>query len=141
MKKFISRNERETIDFAKNFAQNLKGGEVIALSGDLGAGKTAFTKGLAEYFQIKQKITSPTFVFMKVYDTKKLKDIKKLVHVDAYRLDDKQDFSPIGIQEYLGDKNVVSVIEWPERLKKIIPKNSLKIQLKYLDENSREISY
>jgi len=141
MKKFISRNERETIDFAKSFAKNLKGREVIALSGDLGAGKTAFTKGLAEYFQIKQKITSPTFVFMKVYDTKVSKEIRKLVHIDAYRLDDNQDFGSIGIQEYLGDQNVISVIEWPERLEKIIPKNCLKIKLKYLDENSREISY
>ena len=118
-----------------------KGGELIALSGDLGAGKTAFTKGIAHYFKIKQRICSPTFVFMKVYDIPGNKLIKKLVHVDAYRIENSQNILSVGLQEYIGDKNVVTIIEWPENIEKFLPKNSVKINIEHRDENLRQIEY
>lgn len=141
MKKFLSHSEQETINFAKEYAKSLKGGELIALSGDLGAGKTAFTKGIAHYFKIKQRICSPTFVFMKVYDIPGNKLIKKLVHVDAYRIENSQNILSVGLQEYIGDKNVVTIIEWPENIEKFLPKNYVKINIEHRDENLRQIEY
>lgn len=123
MKTIITNSEKETIEFAKNFTKSLKGSEIIGLSGDLGAGKTIFTKGLAKGLGVKQTITSPTFVLMKVYPiTKRGSKIKQLVHIDAYRLEPNTDISEIGIEEYLGQKDVVVVIEWPEKI--IIKKNN-----------------
>jgi len=84
----ITLSEKQTLDLGKKIAKELKGGETIALIGELGAGKTIFTKGIADGLRIKKYITSPTFVLMKVYpiDLKKNNKIKTLCHIDAYRL-------------------------------------------------------
>ena len=108
MKKVL-KSEKETKSFAKNFAKKLKGSEVIALIGDLGAGKTVFTKGLAEGFGIKDIVSSPTFVLMKCYlalgnGVSKWKprfQVKKMCHIDAYRLDSAEELIDIGLLEYL----------------------------------------
>ena len=126
MEKFTSRSEQETYDFAKNYAKNLVGGEVLALEGDLGAGKTVFSKGLAEGLGIKRNVNSPTFVIMKVYsDFEPMKQfqksIKHFVHIDAYRLHTSEDLLAIGADEYFRRSDAVVVIEWPERIKKILP--------------------
>lgn len=122
MKK-ITNNEKETFNFANNYAKKLKGGEIIGLIGDLGAGKTVFTKGLAKGLEIKETITSPTFVIMKVYKVKSnLLKIKCLVHIDAYRLRSVRDLEAIGALEYFNKKDTITVIEWPENIKKILPK-------------------
>jgi tRNA threonylcarbamoyladenosine biosynthesis protein TsaE len=121
MKKTLTKSEKETINFASKFAQELKGGEIIGLRGDLGAGKTIFAKGLALGLNIKDNINSPTFVLMKVYDVPKNR-IKKLVHIDAYRIKNALDLEAIGALEYMERKDVVTVIEWIENVEKIIPK-------------------
>lgn len=110
----------------------------MALSGDLGSGKTTFTQGLAEGLGIRDNITSPTFVLMKSY---KLPAISyKLIHIDAYRMDSEQDALSIGITDYLREPNTICVIEWPEIIEKLLPKNTIWIQFKHMDENSREIT-
>lgn len=127
----ISCSEKETEKIAAKLAKKLKGGEVIALSGNLGAGKTVFVRGLAKAFNIKKPVTSPTFLLFKIY---KIKDsrfkIKELVHVDAYRLKNEQDLINIGINDWLGKKDSIILIEWAERVKKILPKTAIKIKIK-----------
>ena len=121
MKKIITKNEKEALNFAKNFAKTLKGGEIIGLSGNLGAGKTIFAKGIAQGLNIKNNINSPTFVLMKVYDAPG-KIIKKLVHIDAYRLKNPEDLKAIGALDYMQREDTLTLIEWIENIEKIIPK-------------------
>jgi len=144
--KFISKSEKETHSFAKKIAKELRGGEVLCLIGDLGAGKTAFVKGLAAGLGIKNIITSPTFVLMKVYESLKRKNIKtlkqnliRLAHIDAYRLDDGEQLLGIGVDDYFNDSNCIVVIEWADRVKDIWPKKAIKIEFKILKGDKREI--
>lgn len=130
-------SEKETYDFAKDFAAKLKGGEVLCLVGELGAGKTAFTKGLAAGLGVKGIVTSPTFVLMKIY--KANHKIKEMAHIDAYRLRDGQELVNIGAEEYFRDKECVTVIEWADRVKDIWPKKCIKVEFKIGKGDDREI--
>lgn len=130
MKKIITKNEKETFDFAEKFAKNLKGGELIGLEGNLGSGKTVFTKGIAFGLGIKENILSPTFVYMKIYEVSGHKIIKKLCHIDAYRLENEQILVNIGALEYFNSPEVVSIIEWADRVKNIFPVKYKKIVFK-----------
>ena len=132
--KIISKSEKDTFKIAKDLTSKLKGGEVLCLIGDLGSGKTAFTKGIAKALKIKNTITSPTFVLMKVY----LGD-KQLVHIDAYRLRSGNDLEAIGALDYFDDPDTITVIEWAEKVKDIWPKNRKVIEFKVKSENQREI--
>lgn len=134
----ITKSEKETYKFAKEFASKLKGGEVLCLIGDLGAGKTAFTKGLAQGLKVNNIITSPTFVLMKVYDAD-FKNIKKLAHIDAYRLNDAESLEQIGVADYFNDETCVTVVEWADRVKQIWPKDAIVIEFKILEGDSREL--
>jgi tRNA threonylcarbamoyladenosine biosynthesis protein TsaE len=126
MSNIITNSAKETFDFAKNFAKKLKGGEVIGLVGNLGAGKTVFVQGLANGLGVKQKVNSPTFVIMKIYEVKGQRSkVKKLVHIDAYRLKTEHDLEAIGALDYFGRPDTIVVIEWADRVKKLIPKNSI----------------
>lgn len=118
---YISKNEAETQKVAMNFAKQLRGGEVILMYGDLGAGKTVFVKGLAKALGVREVVKSPTFNLMKIYKTPtsyKLLATGYLCHIDAYRLKNFDDLIDIGADEYLGKENVVSVVEWAERVDK-----------------------
>lgn len=138
-KKIITHNESETMELAAEIAAGFSGGEVLLLYGDLGAGKTAFTRGLGQYLNAKQVVNSPTFVIMKVYDVEK-RGIKKLVHIDAYRLNGSEDLEALGVSEYFGHPECISVIEWPERLGENLPEGAMKIWFKSLgEEDAREI--
>lgn len=120
------------------FKSNKKeGAMVVALSGDLGAGKTAFTQSVGRILGIKEKIISPTFVIMKHYKTKN-SNFKKLVHIDAYRLENGKELEKLRFTELLGDPANLILIEWPEMVKEIMPKKHRKISIKHLDEDSRE---
>lgn len=136
-----TRSPSQTKNLAKKIAKSFKGGEVLGLVGNLGSGKTQFTKGLAEYFKIKQTITSPTFVLLKPYKTND-KKIKHLIHIDCYRLENPQELIDIGLQEYLNNPDCITVIEWAEKVKKILPKNTKWIYFKHgRQENERVIKY
>jgi len=135
--KIIAKNEKETFSLAKTFAQKLKGGEIIGLIGDLGAGKTVFTQGLAQALKIKQVIASPTFVIMKVYPVKH-KTIKQLVHIDAYRIKSAADIVAIGAIDYFNRADTVTVIEWADNIKNILPSKTKYITIK-IDGEKRQI--
>ncbi len=139
MKKIITTSEKETFDLAKKLAKDFKGGEIIGLTGNLGAGKTVFTKGIAKRLGINENINSPTFVIMKIYNTN-FKNIKLLIHIDAYRLKSSEELKAIGIDEYFNRSDVVMVIEWAEKIKKILPQNTKFINIK-IDNNKRIINY
>ena len=109
---------------------------VVALEGELGAGKTTFVQGLAKALRIKAKVKSPTFNLMKHY---KIKD-KTLYHLDCYRLRDHKDLSILGIKDILSDSKNFVLIEWSERVKKILPKNHIKIHIDHIDKNIRKIT-
>jgi len=103
---------------------------IIALEGDLGGGKTTFVQGFAKGLGIKQRITSPTFVIMKKYDF--------LYHIDCYRIEDKN-LLDLDFKEIIDNKHNFVVIEWAEKVKKILPKNTLWLKFEYLDKNKRRI--
>ncbi|MFA6537461.1 MAG: tRNA (adenosine(37)-N6)-threonylcarbamoyltransferase complex ATPase subunit type 1 TsaE [Patescibacteria group bacterium] len=150
----------ETQEFGKKFAENLKGGEVVLLIGDLGAGKTTFVQGVGKFFKIKRNITSPTFVLMKIYEVKGnyLKKIsplakklgrddnggiKKLIHVDTYRGLEINDLENIGALEFFGRDDCVCFVEWGAGLEKFLKSKKIKtiiLQIKNLSENEREIN-
>ncbi len=133
--RYFSKTENDTNQLAAKIAKKLKGGEIIALEGDLGAGKTTFVKGLARAFGIKQHVTSPTFVLMKVYAMgHKPSAISQLVHVDCYRLDEPQELFYLGLEEYLNKPDSLVVIEWADKIKDYLNKFKkiiwIKIQIK-----------
>lgn len=135
----ITKSDKETFEFAKDYASKLKGGEVIGLIGDLGAGKTVFSQGLAKGLGIKKPITSPTFVVMKVYPVKHT-TIKQFCHIDAYRLTSGADLEAIGALDYFNDPKCVSVVEWADRVEGVLPKSKKIFNLK-ISKNRRIISY
>lgn len=140
MKKIITQNENETKKLAKALAAKLSGGEVIGLIGDLGTGKTVFVKGLAQGLGIKRTINSPTFVLMKVYKIKKHQTLKNLVHIDAYRLKSAVSLEEIGINDYLYQDDSVVVIEWADKVRKLLGNIGLIINMESIDDKKRRIS-
>ena len=133
--KLIAKSAKETQDFAKKFAKNLKGSRVIALYGDLGAGKTTFVQALAKELGIKNKLISPTFVIMREYERQKF----KLFHIDLYRINSEDEIFDLGILELFSSPRNIIAIEWAEKIEKLLPKNTKRIYLKYLGENKRSI--
>lgn len=136
----ISKKILEMVMKSKN-----NGAKIVALSGDLGSGKTTMTQELARQLGIKENVVSPTFVIMKIYNINSNNiyylNFKKLIHIDAYRLDSYLELLKIGWQEIIEDKDNLIVIEWPEKIIEIIPKNSIKIILSHIDEEKRGIKF
>lgn len=126
---YISNNLEDTDRLAKRVALTLKGGEVILLNGELGAGKTAFTKCLAKHLGVEEIVTSPTFTFMKEYDSGRI----PLYHFDMYRASDEDELYELGLNDYLY-MNGVCVIEW-NKFEGI--KNPIVIDISSMGENSR----
>ncbi|MBU0731401.1 tRNA (adenosine(37)-N6)-threonylcarbamoyltransferase complex ATPase subunit type 1 TsaE [Patescibacteria group bacterium] len=133
MKKDIcqSKSAKETMACAAKLGEQLKGGELIALWGDLGSGKTTFIKGLAKSLGVKDAIRSPSFLLFKPY--------KNFVHADLYRLEKMINLDELGLGEYMEDKNTIVAIEWPEKIKKYLPRKRTDIYFKTIGENEREI--
>ena len=127
--KFISKDELDTIELAQNFESEKFPNMIICLNGELGSGKTMFTKGIANALGINEVITSPTFTIIKEYDGE-----LPLYHMDVYRLDGNVD--GIGLEEYYTKGGVV-VIEWADTIKDYLPKERLDIKFVVVDENKR----
>lgn len=139
MTTIISKTAKQTEALGKKLAGVLKGGEVIALQGNLGTGKTTFVKGLAHALKFKQTITSPTFVLFKVYNNNN-KKINQLVHVDCYRVGGLE-IKKAGLDDYLYDPHTVVIIEWSDKIK-LPQKNLINLKFKHLlQPNRREISW
>lgn len=137
---YKTKSQQETINLGKSIASKFKPGDIILLEGNLGAGKTTLTKGIAEYFGIKKNITSPTFSLMNVHEIQRFKDskIQRLVHVDTYRLEDEKDLIEIGIEDYLGNPDTICLIEWPEKISKLLSsKKVIRIKIEHLDKGRK----
>ncbi len=127
--KITSKSEMDTIEFAQNLESEKFPNMVICLNGELGSGKTVFTKGFANAMEIKESITSPTFTIIKEYEGE-----LPLYHMDVYRLDGNTD--GLGIDEYFTKGGIV-IIEWANTIKDVLPENRLDIKFKVAGENSR----
>ena len=127
----ISKTGQETIDLGEKLGRLLPVGSTVLLKGELACGKTTFTKGIGKALNIKQVINSPTFTILKIYEGD-----KTLYHIDAYRLENN-DYD-LGFNEY--DEGIM-VVEWPEYYQKYLPDEYLEVDFKYIDENSREITF
>jgi tRNA threonylcarbamoyladenosine biosynthesis protein TsaE len=128
----ITNSTQETEQFGQELSHKLASGDILLLSGNLGAGKTALVKGIALGFNIKNEITSPTFTLMNLYEIKNNdKKIKTLVHIDTYRLNHEKDLIEIGVEDYLGKPGIISVIEWPEKIEGLL-KNTDKTKTKII---------
>ncbi len=118
---------------------------VVGLSGGLGSGKTAFTKCIADVLGIKDVITSPTFVLEKIYIIPRGSimgdNFTKLIHIDAYRLDGEGDMVALDWEALTADKHNLILIEWPEQVEEVMPKDMIKISFEYVDEGVRRISF
>ena len=139
--KFVSNSPQETQKIASGLAQNIiktKNGAVIALEGELGAGKTTFIQGFARALGIKDKIKSPTFVLMKKYNLPSRK--LDLYHLDCYRVRDEKDLKIFELKEIFEKLHNIVLVEWAERIKKILPKKYIRIHIDHIDKNKRKIS-
>jgi tRNA threonylcarbamoyladenosine biosynthesis protein TsaE len=113
---------------------------VVALSGELGAGKTTFTQTIAAHLGIKETVTSPTFVIEKVYQ---IADgtFARLIHIDAYRLKESRELEVLGWRDLVRDPENLILIEWPERVLDLIPESAHRVTLTFIDEDTRTILY
>lgn len=126
-RELIIKNENETRDFALNLAEGLEAGNVLALIGDLGTGKTALTKYIAQGLGIRDSIVSPTFTIVREYTGGRL----PLYHFDVYRLADSEEMFNIGAEEYFYEKGGVCVIEWADIVEDILPADTKYIYIEY----------
>jgi len=142
MKAIITTSFEETQQLGLDFAKKLKGGEVLALYGDLGSGKTTFVQGLAKGLGVDRPIISPTFIIMRTYHNRlKSNDVrfKNFYHVDLYRIDNENDVQSLGLLELLGEKENIVAIEWPDKIENVLPEKRINIYFTYLGDDKREI--
>jgi tRNA threonylcarbamoyladenosine biosynthesis protein TsaE len=140
---FITNSFEETKNLGEKFAKDLKGGEIIALYGDLGGGKTTFVQGLALGLGIKRRIISPTFIIVRTYDLKLPQEEDKqktFYHIDLYRTGGPEDFNGLGLGDIIADPGNIVAVEWAEKMKDILPGKRTDIFFKYLGDNRREIT-
>ena len=126
----ISKSELETQEIAFEYAKTLSKGDVVLLNGDLGAGKTAFTKGVCRFFNI-DGVTSPTYAYLNVYN-----DL--IYHYDCYRLSCGEDALMLGLTDYFNGNNIC-IIEWSENISSVIPQNARVVEIKKIDNATRKI--
>jgi len=152
-KQIITKSAAETQKLGISFAlrlcsgqvknKNRKGALVIGLIGSLGSGKTTFLQGFAQGLCIKEKITSPTFVILKHFKIKKLRNQKPnftdFYHIDCYRIQNSKELLNLGFKEIISNSKNIVAVEWSERIKKTLPKNSIKLNFKFIDEKTRTI--
>ncbi len=140
---FVSHSPTETKDIAAKLAAKIalakpeEGAAVIALEGDLGAGKTTFVQGFTKALGIDEAVKSPTFLLMKRYD---IAHDRHLYHIDCYRLEDHKALLPLEIEEILQNTDNIILIEWAERILPILPPDRITIRLAHMDETTRSIT-
>ena len=150
--KIVSKNLGETNKIAEDFSNKIKNplgrpqGEeasatVVGLFGDLGSGKTTFTQALGKILGVKEVMTSPTFVIEKRYDLDGRFGFKRLVHIDAYRLEKGKELLSLNFIEDTTNSENLILIEWPERVGDVLPADLVPINFKFISEFDREIEY
>lgn len=148
-KEVIVNDVNELDVFAVSFlnellAVNITSSKVLGLSGDLGAGKTTFSKAVAKELGIQEVVTSPTFGIQKQYkitNPRFTEYFTEFVHIDAYRIEDIKETEPLRFVELFQKSNTLIFIEWPEKIAEILPKDTIVLSFESIDENTRKISY
>ena len=131
---YISNSDQDTVNLAKDLASGLKAGDIIALIGDIGTGKTTFVKAIAKALGISETVSSPTFTIVREYRSGKF----PLFHFDVYRLSNEDEFYDIGAEEYLyGDG--ITIIEWADIVEDALPLNTMIIEIKYGNNEGERI--
>ena len=130
MQKVVTLSENDTIKLGEKTAGLLKPGDIIALEGELGTGKTVFVKGVAKGLKIREHITSPTFNIVHSYESESV----TLHHFDVYRVNDEDELFETGFEEYLY-KGDICIIEWADLIKDMLPENTIWIKLERIDNN------
>ena len=130
----ITYSAEETMNLGQKFVALAKPGSTFCLTGDLGAGKTTLVRGIARALNIKSVVQSPTFNIMKVY----FDGDRPLIHIDAYRLADVN--TDIGLDEYIAYETGITVIEWPEFIKDLIPENAIEVNIRHAEGDKRNIT-
>lgn len=146
MKKIFIDNLLDLENFAKELLKYIgvektenNHATIIALSGNLGAGKTTFVQLLAKELGVSEKVTSPTFTIMKGYELAGRFNL--LVHMDAYRIEDLSELGPLRFSELLANKSNLLCIEWAEKIQSALPSEIIKINIEILPDGKREITY
>jgi tRNA threonylcarbamoyladenosine biosynthesis protein TsaE len=137
--KYITYSEEETIESGAKFAKKLHPGDIVAFYGDLGAGKTEFIKGICDFFDVQEIVTSPTFTIMNRYTGNYKNQDIPIYHIDLYRIKNDKELNEIGFQECIFSDNGIKLIEWAEKANGQIPKfgYSIKIEQKADNEDER----
>lgn len=135
----------EMRDFAEEVLKNLNT-NVLCLKGDLGAGKTTFTQQVASIFGVKDYVTSPTFILQKKYEVvanpfPNLKQISQIIHMDMYRIEDVKELELMGFKELIKNPKNLLIIEWPEKVESVIPKEVSQISFEFVDETTRRVQW
>lgn len=133
IREFVSKSAAETVGLGKKIGAFLASNDVVGLTGPLGAGKTTLIQGIAEGLEVKDYVTSPTFIIINEYQGR-----LPFYHIDLYRLDEEAEIEDLGIEEYF-NRGGVCVIEWVEKLKELKPKNIETIEMEIISENERKI--
>ncbi|PIQ69321.1 MAG: tRNA (adenosine(37)-N6)-threonylcarbamoyltransferase complex ATPase subunit type 1 TsaE [Candidatus Tagabacteria bacterium CG_4_10_14_0_2_um_filter_40_13] len=143
-KLFITKNAEETRKFAEDFAKKIlkikyKKAVIIGLIGELGSGKTVFAQGFARGLGIKENIVSPTFVLMRIYALRVL-HYARFIHIDAYRFKKAKELSDLGFKDLARDSRNIILIEWADKVRRILPKNHIEIKFGHISDNKRKIT-
>jgi tRNA threonylcarbamoyladenosine biosynthesis protein TsaE len=133
--------EREAVEFVKTLVPRTSGATLVTLSGELGAGKTAFAKAIARALGIADVVNSPTFVLEKIYAIPHSLHFKRFVHIDAYRLDSGEGLAPLGFDELMQDAHNLVMLEWPENVAAVLPEPAYKVSLHAFPDGSRTLTY
>ena len=129
----ITKSYEETVKVAKDFAKTLKGGDVVVLDGEMGAGKTVFAKGVALALGITDEITSPTYAYMNDYDG-------RLFHYDCYRIESVEQAESLGLADYF-DMGGICLIEWSQNIAPLLPRVVKRVSIKKINDRKREIEF
>ena len=147
--KYTTKSYKETQELGEDFArviarskatkQSRKGAVVLGLSGNLGGGKTTFLQGFSAGLGIKEKVLSPTFVILRKFRIAETGFFQYFYHIDCYRLKNEKDILELEFKEIISDPKNIVAIEWPEKIKNVLPKNLIEINFQFVDKNKREI--
>ena len=132
-----SKSEQETESAGFQLAQTLPAGSTVLLNGNLGAGKTVFSRGFARGLGITEPVSSPTYTIVQEYD---LPGGGRLYHLDLYRISDVNSALAFGVDEFLDDPNGIALVEWPERIEGILPDHAVQVTLEHVSDSERRIS-
>jgi len=136
----VSHSEEETKTFGREIGKDLSKGAIIALFGELGAGKTLLVKGICEGLGITEGVKSPSFTIVREYTPPKTRQYaNKIYHIDLYRISDPSTILVQEIYEYLRERNGIYIIEWADRIEDILPSDTTKIYINTINETTRKI--